>query len=129
MLRRYAAKIDFELKLHTGPALEGKEELYARTLGAATLVEYPPVSFLDDVDSFFYCANYLRAWMFQAQLAAHLRKEFGEGWFADPRSGEVLKGLWALGQGEPLDALLQRLGLPGLSAEPLAEAVERGLKN
>ncbi len=127
MLRRYAAKIDYELSLHRGPELAGREALYARKLGEATLVAYPPESFLDDVDPFFYCANYLRAWMLQAQLGEGLRSRFGRRWWRERRAGAFLKELWRAGQAEDGDALSRRLGFPRLSAEPLAEAIEGAL--
>ena len=57
MLRRYAAKIDSlydrRLTLHQGAELAGKDAVYREKLSAATRVEYPEVSYLDDVDPFF----------------------------------------------------------------------------
>jgi len=124
MLRRYAAKIDYEMALHRGPELAGMPERYARTLGAATGAAYPPQSYLDDVDRFFYCANYLRAWMLQAQLAERLREGFGPRWWREAGSGDLLRGLWRSGQEEDGDGLSRRLGFERLSAEPLAGEVE-----
>jgi hypothetical protein len=129
ILRRYAAKIAYELHLHEGPHLAGMEKLYARTLTTATRARYSPVHFLDDVDPHFYCAYYLRAWMFQAQLSAHLSRTFGEGWFLDRRSGDLLKGLWAEGQREEAEGLLRRLGLDGLSIDPLIASIRRHLSD
>src|SRR3990172_9364273 len=98
MLRRYAAKIDYEFALHGGPELQGKEALYAGKLAGATQVAYPPESYVDDVDPFFYCANYLRAWMLQAQLREVLKTRFGRRWWRSEGSGAFLKELWKEGQ-------------------------------
>lgn len=124
MLRRYAAKIDYEFQLHQGPDLGGMDALYARTLAGATRVAYPPESYLDDVDPFFYCANYLRAWMLQAQLREALRARFGRRWWRGPGSGGFLRELWRTGQAEDADALSRRLGFSRLTAEPLAAEIE-----
>ena len=124
MLRRYAAKIDYEHALHAGPELNGKEALYAGKLTGATRVAYPPESYLDDVDPFFYCANYLRAWMLQAQLREVLQTRFGRRWWRSEGSGAFLKELWKEGQAQDADALSRRLGFGRLGAEPLAEEIE-----
>ncbi|OGL68327.1 MAG: hypothetical protein A3J27_09445 [Candidatus Tectomicrobia bacterium RIFCSPLOWO2_12_FULL_69_37] len=124
MLRRYAAKIDYEFALHGGPELGGKEALYAGKLAGATQVAYPPESYLDDVDPFFYCANYLRAWMLQAQLREVLKTRFGRRWWRSEGSGAFLKELWKEGQAQDADALSRRLGFGSLGAEPLAEEIE-----
>ncbi len=130
MLRRYAAKMDYELTLHASAKLEGKPEVYAEGLSRATRVQYSPALYLDDVDPHFYCANYLRAWMLQAALAAELTERFGEAWFHDPRAGDLLKGLWAEGQKENAEGILARLSgdkPPAHTPEPLLAAIERHL--
>ncbi len=126
MLRRYAAKVDYELKLHQGAELAGKGEAYQEKLGAATMVEFPSASYLDDVDPFFYCANYLRAWMLQAQTAEVLRTRFGGRWWASEGSGGFLRDLWRDGQRHDGDSLSRHLGYRRLTTEPL-EAQIRSL--
>ncbi len=126
MLRRYAAKIDYELTLHQGAGLEGKDAAYREKLSAATGVEYPGVSYLDDVDPFFYCANYLRAWMLQAQMSEILKTKFGKRWWANQKSGGFLAEIWRDGQRHDGDSLSRHLGYEKLTTEPL-EAQIRNL--
>ena len=126
MLRRYAAKIDYELTLHRGAEIEGKDAAYQEKLSRATGVEYPRVSYLDDVDPFFYCANYLRAWMLQAQMAEVLKTKFGERWWANQSSGGFLLEIWRDGQRHDGDSLSRHLGYRRLTTEPL-EAQIRNL--
>ena len=130
MLRRYAAKIDYELTLHESAGLSGKGEVYAEKLGRANRIRYAPSHYLEDVDAHFYCANYLRAWMLQAALAEALTERFGEIWFHDPRAGALLKEIWADGQKDNAEGILARLigdsGRP-LSPDPLRAAIERHL--
>lgn len=119
MLRRYAAKLHFELELHRSsqPGLLGAR--YAETLGEAVQVRVWPENFLFDLDDGLYTARYLRAWMLEVQLRGALIEQFGERWFAKAEAGAFLRDLWALGQQFPGHELAQRLGYGGLEVEPL----------
>jgi hypothetical protein len=108
-LRRYAAKLAYELELHDSRrGLSEMPELYARRLGEAVGVEWPRVSYLADVDEGYYAANYLRAWAFEAQLRRNLRERFGEEWFSRREAGDFLRSLWREGQRLGPDALLEQ---------------------
>ena len=122
-LRRYAAKIAYELELH-GPDAElaSMPDRYAQLLGDATRVPWTPATWLEDVDSGFYVACYLRAWALEAKWRAALRERFGEGWFGEPAAGEWLVGLWSRGQRERADELAaetlgEQLDLAELASE------------
>ena len=68
-LRRYAAKLAYELELHGGERpLDEMPALYSRLLGDAVGVEWPAATYLADVDAGYYAANYLRAWAFETHL-------------------------------------------------------------
>jgi hypothetical protein len=98
-LRRYAAKLAYELQLHGGErSLDEMPDLYSRLLSDAVGVSWPRETALSDVDAGFYAANYLRAWAIEADLRQHLRERFGERWFAQRAAGEFLRGLWREGQ-------------------------------
>jgi hypothetical protein len=106
-LRRYAAKLAYELELHgTGTDLEAMPARYAQLLGAATRIEWTPETWLDDVDGGFYVAAYLRAWVLEARWRGALRERFGERWFAAPEAGDWLRGLWRQGQRQRADELV-----------------------
>jgi len=99
MLRRYAAKIAYELELHdAAPSLERMPSRYADLLGGSTRVAWPAESWLADVDSGFYVACYLRAWAAEAAWRRSLRERFGERWFESAEAGRWLRGLWRQGQ-------------------------------
>lgn len=126
-LRRYAAKLAYELLVHAEepPGDAPLAAAYARLLGAAARVPWPTATYLSDLDPGFYVACYLRAWALETHLRAHLRERFGERWFAQPEAGAALRALWREGQrlsaeellseltGAPLDfrALLADLGI------------------
>ena len=108
-LRRYCAKLAYELELHGDGTLDGLDKVYARRLSDAVHLNWPEATWLSDVDSFFYVAAYLRAWALETHLRRELRDRFGELWFEDRRAGELLRELWRTGQSEPAHELLRRL--------------------
>jgi hypothetical protein len=120
-LRRYCAKLAYELELH-GPDVDltRMPERYAELLGGATGIPWTTESWLDDVDGGFYVAAYLRAWALEARWRAALRSRFGERWFADPAAGRWLAGLWREGQRLSAEELLAATTGEELRFEALA---------
>jgi hypothetical protein len=102
-LRRYAAKIGYELELHgAAPDMSAMPGRYRERLEEATRLRWPEEPWLDDVDGGFYVACYLRAWALEAHWRRALRERFGERWFEVPAAGGWLRKLWS--QGQRLDA-------------------------
>ena len=109
-LRRYAAKLGYELELHGGARpLREMPGLYARHLSEGVGVDWPAVTYLSDVDPGYYVANYLRAWAFETHLRGVLRERFGEDWFAHPEAGDLLRSVWREGQRLDADELLAQV--------------------
>jgi hypothetical protein len=115
-LRRYCAKLLYELELHGGelhPPLRGAggraPDRYSSLLSRAVRVDWPAASWLVDVDAFFYAARYLRAWAFETHLRSTFRDRFGPHWFASPEAGALLRALWSEGQARDADELLAEL--------------------
>jgi hypothetical protein len=110
-LRRYAAKLAYELELH-GESPDGLDALagrYRELLGHALQIDWPGQTFLADVDPGFYCACYLRAWALETHLRSYLSERFGEAWFESPEAGAALRSVWAQGQRLSPDELLAEL--------------------
>lgn len=128
MLRRYAGKFLYERRLHAGGGVGGFRDEYASILSEATKFRYPGVAFLSDLDDGFYSAQYLKAWIFEAQLEEVLEQRFGERWFAYPEAGQMLRELWSVGQKYTPEELAKSLGYDGLSVEPLVEGIMRYLR-
>lgn len=118
-LRRYAAKINYELELHSGP-VDGQGGAYVYWLERAGRVRVPEERYLSDVDDAFYVAQYLRAWILEMHWRRHLERTFGEDWYNRPEAGEFIVGQWRLGQRDTADELAARLG-SGLDVTPLIE--------
>lgn len=111
MFIRYAAKLEYELAFFDDPLNWGRgADLYEKTLTEATGFRYPAENFLYDFDDGLYSADYLRAWVTQAQLTEYLREEFGEDWFADRRTGDFLRELWKEGEKPSNEDIARRIG-------------------
>jgi hypothetical protein len=120
-LRRYCAKLGYELELQGGGGLDGLDGLYAKRLSDAIHVDWPTAGWLSDVDAFFYVAAYLRAWALETHLRRELRERFGDLWFEEPRAGTMLRELWSAGQREPAHELLRQLTGADLDFSALLE--------
>lgn len=121
LLRRYTAKLRYELELHEqGPS--GMDTAYRDILQDVLHVNIPPERYLDDVDDAFYVAGYLRAWIFERQLAQYLLDRFGEGWYESIEAGKFLRSMWAAGLADPVDEMARtRIGAKGLDPMPLIQ--------
>ena len=127
-MRRYIAKLAYEIELHTqtGP-LDGMATAYARRLSSALMIDIPPESYLSDVDDGFYCASYLRAWLFEGALRMMLQDRYGMEWFRQPDAAIWIKELWSNGQHFTAERLLLKHGGGRLDADPLKHHIERAL--
>lgn len=122
-LRRYGTKLVYEQELHRadepGDLAEYYDELFTTNLG----VGYGPESSLADVDAGFYAAQYLRAWIFEAQHRQYLQQEFDDEWFRNPRAGKFLIELWRDGQRNPVEKLAEFMGYAGLDIGPVTDEI------
>jgi hypothetical protein len=109
-LRRYSAKIAYEVELHgPGADLGGMPERYASLLTERVGVEWPRETWLSDVDGGFYVGCYLRAWALEVDWRSELGGRFGAEWFANAEAGTWLRALWARGQRLEADRLLEEV--------------------
>jgi hypothetical protein len=128
LLRRYAAKLRYELALHARGPDPALAERYAEELSRATGVPAPPERWLEDVDPRFYCVSYLQAWMLCGLLRRALRERFDEDWFRNPRAGPFLAGLFARGQRDTPSELAALLDAGPLGFAELLAWVREGLE-
>jgi hypothetical protein len=120
LFRRYTAKLQFELGFWSDFEQAGLEsEDYEQKLTAATGIRYPRSGHLADMDAGFYSADYLRAWIRHAQLRAHLVDEVGEDWWRSPKTGEILRALFAEGTKPSSEEIAARLGFQPYDTAPL----------
>jgi hypothetical protein len=126
-VRRYAAKLGYELLLHAGNLSDGAGE-YATRLTEATLFRYNEADWLVDVDPAFYAARYLRAWQLEAAVATELVERYDEDWYRNPRAGAFVQHVMSRGQAEPADKLVEELTGAPLSFGPLVKRLQAGLQ-
>jgi hypothetical protein len=120
LFRRYTAKLQFELEFW-GRYREdgGTPGGYSERLSEATGLRYPAANYLSDMDSGFYSADYLRAWIRSAQLRQHLIREVGADWWRSPETGKRLRELWREGTRPTSEEVAARLGFDPLDTTPL----------
>jgi hypothetical protein len=118
MVRRYCAKILYELQLHgnatNAPSLYA--QLQARAAGYVS-VPSDEKRYLIDVDPLYYAASYIRAWFLESQLNGKLSQDFGANWFEHPAAGEMVRSLWQNGDRLNGEELASSLGLGAIGPE------------
>lgn len=127
IVRRYAAKLRYEVSLHRAPSLAQGARAYAELLTGATMFRYTDEDALLDLDDGFYAARYLRAWMLEATLRQHLVERFDEDWFRNPRSGPAVLELFARGQKDDAARLAAEVVRTPLDFSALVGGLERSL--
>lgn len=115
VLRRYCAKLPYELSLSTQGASADRADEYADGQRRALFVEAHPGFFLYDVDPQLHSARYLRAWALETRLTARLTERFNEDFFRNPAAASWLKGLYARGGTDDAEALATELSGTALS--------------
>jgi hypothetical protein len=120
LFRRYVAKLHFEIDFWSRFSADGgTPEGYAERLTEATGFRYREDNYLADMDSGFYSADYLRAWIRSAQLRTYLIAEIGEDWWRSTATGDFLRGLFREGTRPSSEEIAERIGFNPLDVRPL----------
>jgi hypothetical protein len=127
IVRRYCAKLLYELEFHSADDLTALRPRYVELLSDATKVEPAAADYLNDIDDGFYASQYLRAWALEAQLRAYLRERFGNAWFAQREAGSLLRELWAEGQKPSADELLREVTGEKLELAAVGDRIREAL--
>jgi Zn-dependent M32 family carboxypeptidase len=91
-------------------------------------MQYGGVNYLKDVDDGFYCADYIKAWIFESQLKDYIHRKFGYGWFKQKKAGDFLKELWSYGQKYNTAEILEQLDFEGLDVNYLIDSLTTEIK-
>ena len=122
LYRRYVAKLQFEIDFWSRFADDGgTPDGYSERLTAATGIRYRSDAFLSDMDSGFYSADYLRAWIRAAQLRTYLKREVGEDWWHRQETGELLRELFVEGTRPASEEIAARIGFEPFDTAPLVD--------
>jgi hypothetical protein len=127
-VRRYSAKLLYEIEFHGSGSFEEMPKRYVELLGGALKIEPSAANYLGDIDEGFYVQSYLRSWALEAQLRDHLRTRFGTEWFSSREAGSLLRELWAEGQRPTADELLEQVTGAKLEMEAVADRVREYLR-
>ena len=126
-VRRYSAKLLYELEFHANGSTHDMAKRYVELLGDALKIEPSPANYLADIDDGFYVSSYLRSWALEAQMRDHLRTRFGTDWFTSREAGSLLQELWAEGQRPTAEELLEEVTGAKLEMEAVADRVRESL--
>jgi hypothetical protein len=126
-VRRYSAKLLYELEFHSADDIGEMPKRYSEILGDALKFEIAPENYLADIDSGFYVTSYLRSWAFECQLRDHLRERFGNDWFTKREAGSLLQELWSLGQQPTADELLKEVSGSEIEMSAVGDRVRERL--
>jgi hypothetical protein len=127
LVRRYCAKVLYELELHETADPTPLRKRYVEILGDALKIEPSPTDYLADVDAGFYSTEYVRAWAFEAALKLFFREKFGSTWFTRRDAGSLVRELWSEGQRLTADEILKELTSAEIELEAVAEYVRDSL--
>jgi hypothetical protein len=122
-VRRYCAKLLYELEFHAAEDVTQLAPRYVELLGDALKIEPSAADYLTDIDGNFYVTAYLRSWAFEAQMRTFLREKFGRTWFADRSAGSLLRELWGEGQKPTADELLREVTGAAVEMESVADII------
>ena len=107
MVRRYSAKLLYELEFHQADDPTKLSNRYVEILGDALKIEPSAMDYLADMDASFYVTGYLRSWAFEAQFRTHLKERFGSDWFTKREAGSLVRELWETGMSMTADEMLK----------------------
>jgi hypothetical protein len=129
LFMRYVGKLDYELELYAGDALDASRgpRLYAGGLTQVTGFVYDPRAWQFDRDPGFYSGDYLRAWIAEAALERSLRGRFGERWWSTAEAGEWLRQQWRRGWEPEAEDMVAEMGGKPWSGDALLERLEQRL--
>jgi hypothetical protein len=122
-VRRYCAKLLYELEFHAAEDVTQLAPRYVELLSDALKIEPSTADYLTDIDGNFYVTAYLRSWAFEAQMRTFLREKFGRTWFADRSAGSLLRELWSEGQKPTADELLREVTGAAVEMESVADII------
>lgn len=126
-LRRAAAALLYELRLHRGDEVALHRAYYAGLLGLLTGVRHPESSYLADVGDNLAVARYLRGQFLATALRGWLRQQHGPIWWRSETTGAELRRGWSRGQEWNADALVAHLGYHRLDWRPVLRQIRTQL--
>jgi oligoendopeptidase F len=127
MVRRYSAKLLYELEFHQAPDATKLSNRYVEILGDALKIEPAAADYLADIDSGFYVTGYLRSWAFEAQFRTHLRERYGSEWFSKREAGSLVHELWETGMSMNADELLNEVTGQEIDMDAVAQVTRETL--
>jgi hypothetical protein len=128
MVRRYSAKLLYELEFHQAEDSTKLSNRYVEILGDALKIEPAAADYLADIDAGFYVTGYLRSWAFEAQFRTHLRDRYGSEWFTKREAGSLVHELWETGMSMNADEMLHEVTGQEIDMDAVAQLTRETLR-
>ncbi len=129
-VRRACAKLTYEIELHSSTDMRSEKlaQNHAASQSQATGFKRGHELYLWDVDDGFYCADYLRAWAFEAGFREHLKSRYGRHWWKNKKSADELIDLWNTGSRYRVEELAQLVGFGETGFDFLADDLIKAIR-
>jgi hypothetical protein len=126
-LRRDAAQLHYELRLHRGVESALHRAYYSGILGLLTGVRCAESSYLIGIERGFESATAFRGACLAASLDAWIHDRHGARWWRSSAAGEALIGRWSRGLETNADTLVAQLGYDRLDWRPILRQIRTQL--
>jgi hypothetical protein len=127
LVRRYAGKLRFALKLCREESLDEISDAYAETMRSYTGLRHQPESWMEAVSDGLEAADYLRGWILECMLREYLCRRYGSAWMQSRSAGGFLKEIWETGFLYRADELGQEIDIGSLDPQILMDELAKGL--
>jgi hypothetical protein len=129
LVRRYAGRLRFALKLCREESLDEISDAYAETMRSYTGFRHQTESWMEAVSDGLESADYLRGWILECMLREYLCRRYGSAWMQSRSAGGFLKELWETGFLYRADELGREIGLGSLDPQILMDELLKGLNS
>jgi hypothetical protein len=126
-LRRDAAMLFYELRLHRGEESTLAQAYYSGTIGLLTGTRAPESDYLTGIGDGFESATSFRASSLAGALRTALEAKHGPGWWRDAAAGETLREAFGNGAALRADDVVAQLGYNRLDWRPVLRQVRTQL--
>lgn len=113
MVRRYAARVIFEIDFHAAHADHKRQaiEQAAVAYREATGVSTTGGQLLAELDTGLYALQYFNAWLLCGSLTAYFKSQWGHSWWENHSAVEVLRRMWREASATDSERLLTEAGV------------------
>jgi hypothetical protein len=120
LIRKYIAKFFYEMEFIKNPLSEKNFNNYKKIMGDILSINETnfsddDLSYIIDLEPWFYEIQYLKGWMFASVFQDFLVKKYTVKWWKSREAGKIMVDLWKIGQRPTINSIINDMGLTNLS--------------